>query len=74
MQLKRAPRVSDALFLINTDGSQKPIAHVSSAFGECVENYAQFKKEALVLVFAVGKFYKYVYGRDFLLLTDYNRR
>ena len=34
-------------------------------------NYAQVKKEALLIVFGIRKFHQFLYGQFFLLLTDH---
>ena len=44
------------------DGSEKPI-------GE--RNYSQLEKEGLACVFGVKRFYSYVFGLSFDLITDH---
>ena len=53
------------------DGSDNPIAYASRSLSTTENKYAQLEKEALSLVFGISKFHKYLYGRDFVLLTDH---
>ena len=53
------------------DGSDKHIAYDPRSLSDCEKKYAQLEKEALVLIFGISKFHKYLYGREFLLQTDH---
>lgn len=53
------------------NGSRRPIAHASRALNQAEKNYSQIEKEGLALVFAVKKFHRYVFGREFNLETDH---
>ena len=41
----------------------RPVAYASKALTSMEYEYEQVKKELLVIVFAMGKFHTYVYGR-----------
>ena len=53
------------------DGTERPVAYASRTLLSNEQNYAQVEKEALSLVFGVQKFYQYIYGREFTLVTDH---
>ena len=53
------------------DGSVKAIAHASCSLKPVEQNYSQIEKEDLALIFALNKFHKYIYGRNFTLLKDH---
>ena len=53
------------------DGTERPIAFASRTLlpSEC--NYTQIEREALSLVFGTQKFYQFIYGCQFTLITDH---
>ena len=54
------------------DGSERLIAYASCILSDAEKNYEQIGKEALALVFAAQKFHSYLYGSNFILVTDHN--
>ncbi|XP_063052002.1 uncharacterized protein K02A2.6-like [Engraulis encrasicolus] len=53
------------------DGSERPIGFVSRTLSAAEKNYSQLDKEGLGVVFGVKKFHKYLYGRQFAIVTDH---
>ena len=52
-------------------GQEKPVAYASWVLTQAASNYAQIEWEALAIVFAVKKFYQYLCGRPFTLVTNH---
>ncbi|KAL6471846.1 hypothetical protein MHYP_G00204960 [Metynnis hypsauchen] len=53
------------------DSSERPIGFVSRTLSAAEKNYSQLDKEGLAVVFGVTKFHKYLYGRQFAIVTDH---
>lgn len=59
------------LFQKNQNGTYQIIGYVSKTLSEVERRYAQIEREALALVWSVEKFYYYLYGKFFWLITDH---
>ncbi|KAJ8876586.1 hypothetical protein PR048_021031 [Dryococelus australis] len=52
------------------DGNEHPITFASQSLTAAEQNYSQFDREALAIIFTVDPFYQYLYGLHFKLVTN----
>lgn len=52
------------------DGSERPIMFASQTLSKTQQAYSQIDKEAYAIIFGIRKFYQYLFGRRFTLMTD----
>ncbi|GFN82080.1 transposon tf2-6 polyprotein [Plakobranchus ocellatus] len=64
-------RVGAVLSHITRNNEERPIAYISRTLNPAEKNYSQLDKEALAIVWAVRKFFNYLCGRYFTLVTDH---
>nr|XP_029729204.1 uncharacterized protein LOC115266775 [Aedes albopictus] len=52
------------------DGTERPLQYASQTLTRTQQKYSQIDKEAYAIVFGIRKFYQYLFGRKFTLVTD----
>ena len=52
------------------DSTDRPIAYASRSLAPAEKRYSQIEKEDLVVVWGVKKFHLFLYGREFVILSD----
>ncbi|KAF6038052.1 hypothetical protein EB796_003640 [Bugula neritina] len=62
--------IAAILFHFGEDGQDRPVQFSSRALTPTERLYPQIEREALAIVFGLEKFYYYIYGRRFTLVTD----
>lgn len=53
------------------DGSERVIQYASQSLTNTQRKYSQIDKEAYAIIFAIKKFYQYLFGNHFVLYTDH---
>lgn len=59
-----------AILSHKVDGELKPIAFISRSLTNAERRYSHLDKEATAIYWATKKFYQYLFGRSFTLITD----
>ncbi|XP_046397971.1 uncharacterized protein K02A2.6-like [Ischnura elegans] len=62
--------VGAVLSHVMPDGDEKPVAFASRVLKPVEKNYSHVDKESLAVIFGVQKFYMYLWGRNFTIITD----
>lgn len=60
-----------AVLLQNENGLKMPISYASRKLKQSEKAYSVIEKECLAIVWAIQKFSRYLYGKEFLLETDH---
>lgn len=63
--------VGAVLSHIMTNGNDRPIAYSSRTLNNAERNYAQIEKEGSSVIFGLSKFNQYLFGKEFILVTDH---
>lgn len=53
------------------EGTEKPIGFVSRTLTPAERKYSHLDKEGLAVIFGIRRFHKYLYGRNFTIVTDH---
>lgn len=53
------------------DGTERAIQYASQTLSRTQRKYSQIDKEAYAIIFAIKKFYQYLFGNRFVLYTDH---
>lgn len=62
--------VAAVLSHVDEQGAERPVAYASRTLAPAEKNYSQLEREALAIMFGIKRFHKYIYGRQFVLITD----
>ncbi len=63
--------VGIVLYHVYPDGTERPIFYASKILNETERRYSQVEKEGFAIIYGLKKFYKYLCGRKFILITDH---
>ena len=53
------------------DGKEHPVAFASRTLMKAERNYAQVEREALAVIFGLQEFHQYLFGKEFMLVSDH---
>ncbi|KAF4530213.1 hypothetical protein B566_EDAN018331 [Ephemera danica] len=58
------------LYHVDETGKERPVFFTSKSLTPTQQKYPQIEKEGLAIIHAVQKFHKFVYGKEFTLVSD----
>ena len=61
-----------AILLQEYDGMFFPISYASKMLSRSQQAYSTIERESLAIIWAVQKYYQYLYGRQFIIQTDHS--
>lgn len=64
-------RVGAVLSHTYPDGTERVLQYASQTLSQTQQKYTQIDKEASCIIFGLKKFYQYLYGNKFSLITDH---
>ena len=66
-----SPFALGAVLLQKYGDEERPVKFASCTLSPCQQKYSQLEKEALAIIFGVKKFHKFLYGRQFKIVSDH---
>ncbi|XP_045117643.1 uncharacterized protein K02A2.6-like [Portunus trituberculatus] len=63
--------IGAVLFHRYADGAERPTTNASKTLTDTQRRYSQIQREALAVVYGLQKFHQFIYGRNFILVTDH---
>ncbi|XP_029156135.1 uncharacterized protein K02A2.6-like [Nylanderia fulva] len=63
--------VGAVLSQLHSDGTEKVLQYASQTLSDTQQKYSQIDKEAFGIIYGIKKFYQYLYGNKFTLITDH---
>jgi hypothetical protein len=70
LETDASPYGLGAILSHKIDGHLRPIGFYSRTLSKAEKNYAHIDREATAIFWATKKLYQYLYGREFILITD----
>jgi hypothetical protein len=70
-QISASQRGVGAVLLQREGENKLPVAYARKKLKPSGKRYSTIEKECLAIVWGIQKFHRYLYGREFLLETDY---